>query len=143
MSNSLHSEALQHARLSCPSLSPGVSSKVCPLSQWCHLILCCTILYLPSIFLSIRVFSSKPAVHIKSPKYWSFSFSISPSAAEYSGWMNVQGWCSVALTYLISLQSKGLLWVFPATTVWKHQFFGSQPSLWSNSHICILLLEKP
>ena len=143
MSNSLHSEALQHARLPCPSLSPGVSSKVCPLSQWCHLIFCCTILYLSSIFPSIKVFSSKPALHIKSPKYWSFSFSISPSDAEYSGWMSIQGWCSVDLTGSISLQSKGVSRVFSGTTVWKHHLFGSQPYLWSNSHICILLLEKP
>ena len=112
-------------RLPCPSLSPGVSSKVCPLNQWCHLILCCTVLYLHSIFPSIRVFSNKPALRIKSPKYWSFNFSISSSDTEYSGWMNIQGWCSVALTGLMSLQSKGLLRVFSGTAVPKHQFFGS------------------
>ena len=55
--------------------------------------------------------------------------------------MNIQGWCPLGLTGWISLQSKGLWRVFSATTQ-KHQFFGTQPSLWSNSHICTWLLEK-
>ena len=87
-----------------------------------HLILCCPLL-LPSIFPNIRVFSNELASHIRWPKYWSFSFSISPSN-EYS-----------RLTGLISLHSKGLSSVFSSTTVLKHQFFHAQPSLWSNSHI--------
>ena len=77
---------LQHTRLPCPSLSPGVCSNSCPLSLWCHpthLILCCPLLLLPSIFPSIRVFSNESALRIKWPKYWSFNFSISPSS-EYS-----------------------------------------------------------
>ena len=57
--------------------------------------------------------------------------------------MNIQDWFSLGLTGLISLQSKGLSRVFSSTTVWKHQFFGVQPSLWSNSHIHTWLLEKP
>ena len=57
--------------------------------------------------------------------------------------MNIQGWFSWGLTDWISLQSKGLSRVFPSTTVWKHQVFSAQPSLWSNSHICTWLLEKP
>ena len=56
--------------------------------------------------------------------------------------MNVHGWFSLGLTALISLLSKGLSKVFSSTTIWKHQFFGAQPSLWSNSHICTRLLEK-
>ena len=67
--------------------------------------------------------------------YWSFSFSVSPSN-EYSGFP--LGW-----TGLICLQSKDLLRVFSSTTIWKHQFFGTQPSLWSNTHIHTWLLEKP
>ena len=55
---------------------------------------------------------------------------------------NIQGWFPLGLTGLISLQSKGLLRVFPSTTIQKHQFFGTQPSLWSNSHIRTWLLEK-
>ena len=78
---------MNSCRLPCPSLSPGVRSNSNPLSQWCHptiSILCRPFLLLPSIFPSIRVFSNELALHIKWPKYWSFSFSISPSN-EYSG----------------------------------------------------------
>ena len=57
--------------------------------------------------------------------------------------LNFHGWFSLRLTGLISVQYKGLLRVFSSTTIWKHQFFGAQPSLWSNSHICTWLLEKP
>ena len=70
---------------------------------------------------------SESVLHIRWPKYWSFSFNISPSN-EYSGLI------SFTLTGLISLQSKGLSRVFSNTTVQKHQFFGAQLSLWSNSH---------
>ena len=77
---------------------------------------------------SIRVFYNESALCIRWPKYWSFSFSISPSN-EYSGLI------SFGMTGLISLQSKGLSRVLSITTVQKHQFFGPQPSLWSNSHI--------
>ena len=85
-----------------------------------HLTLCCALLLRPPIFWSIRDFSNESALHIRWPKYWSFSFNISPSN-EHPG--------------LISLQSKGLSWVFSNTTVQKHQFFGAQLSLWSNSPI--------
>ena len=84
-----------------------------------HLILCCPLLLLPSIFPSIRVFSNESVLRIRWPKYWSFSFSISPSN-EYSGLISL-GW-----TGCISLQSKGLSRVFSNTTVQKHQFFGAQ-----------------
>ena len=93
-----------------------------------HLILCHPLFFLPSIFPSIRVFSNESALCIRWPKYWSFSFSISPPI-EYSGLIFL-GW-----TGWISLQSKGLSRVFSNTTVQKHQFFGTQLSLWSNSHI--------
>ena len=75
----LQPDGLQQARFPCPSLSPAVCSNSCPLSQWCHqhLILCCPLLLLPSIFPSIRVFSNESVLHIRWPKYWSFS--ISPS----------------------------------------------------------------
>ena len=77
---------LQHARPPCPSLTPGVYSNSCLLSLMPsnHLILCCPLLLLPSVFPSIRVFSNESALLIRWPKYWSFSFSISPST-EYSG----------------------------------------------------------
>ena len=89
---------------------------------------CHPILLLPSIFASIRDFSKELALCIKWPKYWSFSFSISPSN-EYSGLT------SFRLTGLISLLSKELSRVFSNTTVQMHQFFSTQLSLWSNSHI--------
>ena len=87
-----------------------------------HLIFCCPLLPPPSIFHSIRVFSNESALCIKWPKYWSFSFSISPSN-EYSGLISLE-W-----TDWISLQSKGLSRVFSNTTVQKHQFFSAQLSL--------------
>ena len=86
MFNSLWPHGLQHARLPCPSLSPGVSSNLCPLSQWCYL----TIAFSPSPFPAFNLsqhqifFPSESALHIRLPKYFSFSFSISPSN-EYSG----------------------------------------------------------
>ena len=100
-----------------------------------HFTLCHPLL-LPSIFPSITVFSSKLALCIGWPKYWRFSFNISTSN-EYSGWF------PLGLTVLISFLSRGLSRVFCSTTVRKHQFFGAQLSLWSNSHICTSLLEKP
>ena len=93
-----------------------------------HLTLCRLLLLLPSIFPSIRVFSKESVLRISWPKYWSFSFSISPSN-EYSGLI------SLGLTGLISLLSKGLSRVLSDTTVQKYQFFSAQPSLRSNSHI--------
>ena len=95
-----------------------------------RLILCHPLLLPPSIFPIINVFSSESTLHIRWPTYWSFSFSISLSN-EYSRLI------SLGLTGLISLQSKGLSRVFSNTTVRKHQFFVTQPSLWSSSHIHI------
>ena len=80
-----------------------------------HLILCRLLLLLPSIFPSIRVFSNESALRIRWPKYWKFSFNISPSN-EYSDWFHL-GW-----TGLISLQSKELSRVFSNTTVQKHHY---------------------
>ena len=85
-----------------------------------HLILCRPLLFLPPILPSIRVFSNESTLRMRWPKYWSFSFRISLSN-EYSG--------------LISLQSKGLSRVFSDTTVQEHQFFRTQLSSQSNSHI--------
>ena len=99
-----------------------------------HLILCRPLLLLPSIFPSITVFSNELALCFRWPKYRSFSFSIS-SSDENSTLMFFR-------IGLISLQFKGFSSLFSSTTVWKHQFFGVQPSLWSNSHIHTWLLEK-
>ena len=85
MSNSLWPYGLQHARLPRPSPSPGVCSNWCPSSQWCHPIISfsVTLFLLSSIFAIIKIFSNESALHIRWPKYWSFSFSNSPSS-EYS-----------------------------------------------------------
>ena len=101
-----------------------------------HLI-CHSLLFLPSIFPSMRVFSNESVLCTRWPKYWSFSCSISHSN-EYSGLV------SFRIDWLDLLAVQGtykslLFW----TTVQKHQFFGSQLSLWSNSHIHTWLLKKP
>ena len=70
---------LQHIRPPCPSPTPGVYPNSCPSSRWCHPIFCHPLLLPPSIFPSIRVFSNESVLCIRWPKYWSFSFSISPS----------------------------------------------------------------
>ena len=99
-------------------------------------ILCHPLLLLPSIFPSIRDFSNESVLCIRWPRYWSFSFSISPSN-EYSRLISFRmDWFDLLLT-------KGLSRVFFSTTVRKHQFFGSQPSLWPSSHICTWILENP
>ena len=129
MSNSLWSHGLQHTRLPCPSLSPGVCSNSSPLSWWCH----------PTISTSVTSFSSCPQLF---PASGSFPVSqlftsdgqnIGASASVLS--MNIQGWFPLCLTGLIYLQSKGFSRVFSNTTIWKHQFFGTQPFLWSNNHM--------
>ena len=80
------------------------------------------------------------------PMSWLFTSggqSITASGSALVLQMNIQGWFPLGLTGLISLQSKGLSRDFSSTTVWKHQFFGTGASLWSNLHICTWLLEKP
>ena len=91
-----------------------------------HLILCHPLILLPSIFPSIRVFSNESVLHIRWPKYCSFSFN--PSS-EYSGLI------SFRMDWLMSLLSKGLSRVFSSIRIRKHQFFSALPSLWSNSQI--------
>ena len=91
-----------------------------------HLILCCPLLP-PSIFPNIKVFSNESVLCIRWPRYWSFSFNISPSNEHPELVSFRMDW--------ISLQSRGLSRVFSNTTFQKYQFFGSQLSLWSNSHI--------
>ena len=87
VSDSLRPHELQHTRHPCPKPTPGVYSNSCPLSPVMpsnHLILCCPLLLLPSIFANIRIFSNESVLRIRWPRYWSFSFSISPSN-EYLG----------------------------------------------------------
>ena len=100
-----------------------------------HLILCRPPLLLPPIPPSIRVFSNESVLPMRWPKYWSFSFSISPSK-------EIQDWSPLECSGWISLQSKGLSRVFSNTTVQKHQFFSTQLSSQSNSHIHTWPQEK-
>ena len=129
---------LQHTKLPCPFLSPWVSSNSCPLSQWCH----------PAISSFVIPFSSHPQSFPPSGSFplsqhfASDGQSIGASASASVLPMNIQGWFPFRLTGLISLLFKGLSRVFSNTTVQKHQFFGTQPSLWSNFHIRTWLLEK-
>ena len=118
-------------------LSPRVSSNSCPLSRWCH----------PTISSSVVPFSSYPQSF---PASGSFPVSqLVPSGGQIIGTSvsllptNIRGWFPLGMIELISLQSKGLSMVFSNTTVRKHQQFSAQPSLWSNSHVCTWLLEKP
>ena len=100
-----------------------------------HLILCHPLLLLPSIFPSIRVFQMSQLLP------WSGqSIGVSASASVLP--MNIQEWFPLGWTGWISLQSKGFSRFFSNTTVQKHSFFGTQLSLWSNSHIHTWLLEK-
>ena len=101
-----------------------------------YLIICRPLILLLSIFPSIRVFSNESVLHIRWPKYWSFSFSIRPSN-EYSGLI------SFRMDWLDLLAVQGTLRVFSNMTAQKHQFFNAQPSLCSSSHIHTWLLEKP
>ena len=131
MSDSSRPHELQHARpplsISNSRSSPKLMSieLVMPSS---HLILCRPLFLLPLIPPTNRVFSNESTLHLRWPKYWSFSFSISPSK-EHPGLISLEwtGW--------ISLQSKGLSRVFSNITVQKHQFFSAQPSSQSNCHM--------
>ena len=130
MSDFLRPHGLQHARPPCPSPTPGIHFKLMSIESVMpssHLILCRPLLLLPPVPPSIRVFSSESTLCMRWPKYWSFSFSISPSK-EFPGLISFRwiGW--------ISLQSKGLSRAFSNTTLQKDQLFGTKPSLWSNSH---------
>ena len=118
VSKCLQPLGLHQTRLPCPSLSPRVCSNSCPFKSVMpsnHLIFYRPLLPLPSTFPSIRVFSSESAVCIRRPKYWSLSFSLSPSS-EYSGLISFK-------TDWFYLQ--GLPRVFSNTTVLKHQFFSA------------------
>ena len=131
VSDSLQPHGPQHTRPPCPSSTPGVHPNPCPLSWWCH----------PTISSSVIPFSS----YLQSfPESGSFPMSqfftigrqtIGVSASASVLPMNIQDWFPLRWTGWISMQSKGLSRIFSNTTVQKHQFFSSQFSLWSNSHI--------
>ena len=130
MSDSLRPHESQNARPPCPPQTPRYYSNLCLSSQWCH----------PAISSSVVPFSSCPqsfpaswsfpnelALRIRWPKYWSFSFNISPSSEH-------PGLISFRMDWLDLLAVQGLSRVFSNTTVQKHQFFCAQLSSQSNSH---------
>ena len=137
MSNSLQSQGLQQARLPCPSVSPGACENSSPLNQWGH----------PTISSSVVPFSSYLQSFLASGSFLISQLFASGGQSTGASVLasdlptNIQGWFPLGLTGLISLQSKGVSRVFSNTTVQKHQFFGAQSSLWSNSHIHTWLLE--
>ena len=139
VSDSLRPHESQHARPPCPSPTPGVHSDSRPSSQWCH----------PAVSSSGVPFSSCPH---SLPTSESFPMSQLLSWGGQSTGVTAlasfppkksQGWSPSEWTGWISLQSKGLSRVFSNTTLQKHQFFGTQPSSQSNSHIHTWPLEKP
>ena len=139
VSDSLPPHERQHARPPCPSPTPGVYTNSCPLSRLCH----------PAISSSVVPFSSCPQ---SLPASGSFQMSqlfasggqsIGVSASASVLPKNTQDWSPLEWTGWISLLSKGLSRVFSNTTVQNHQFFSTQPSSQSNSHILTWLLEKP
>ena len=126
---------LQHARPPCPSPTPRVYPTSCPLSRWCHSTISSSVIP----FSRLQSFPASGSFTM-SQFFASGGQSIGASASVLP--MNIQDLFTLGLTGLISLQSKGLSRVF-SNTVQKHQFFGTQLSAWSNSHIHTWLLEKP
>ena len=139
MSDSLQPHEPQHAGPPYPSPTPRVHPNPCPLSRWCH----------PTISSSVVPFFSCPQSFPASGSlqmsqlFTSGGQSIGVLASASVLPMNTQDWSPLGWTSCISLQSKGLSRVFSNTTVQKHQFFGTQSSSQSNSHIHTWPQEKP
>ena len=139
VSDSLLPRESQHTRPPCPSQTPGVHPDSCPSSQWCH----------PAISSSVIPFSSCPQSLPASESFpvsqlftWGGQSTGVSASASFPP-KKSQGWSPLEWTGWISLQCKGLSRVFSNTTVQKHQFFGTQPSSRSNSHIHTWPQEKP
>ena len=136
VSNSLPPHGLPYGRLPCPSPSPGACSNSHPLCQWCHQTISSSVIP----FSYLQSFPASGSF-LMSQLFPSGGQNYGPSASVLP--VNVQDWCPLELTGLISLQSKRLSRVFSNTTVQKLQFVETQPSLWSNSHIHTWLPETP
>ena len=137
MSDSLRPHGLQHTRPPCPSPIPGVYLNSCPLNQWCHPTISSSVVPFSSWLQSFPASGSFPMSQFFASGGQSIGVSVSVLP------VNIQDWFPLGLTGWISLQSKGLSRVFSNTTVQKHQFFGTQLSSQSNSHIHTWPLEKP
>ena len=125
VSDSLWSHGLQHARPPCPSPTPGVHPNLCPLSQWCHPIISSSVIPFSSCSQSFPESGSFPMSQLFT--WGGQSIGVSASTSVLS--MNTQDWSPLGWTGWISLQSKEPSRVFSNTTIQKHQFFTTQPSL--------------
>ena len=139
VSDSLQPHESQHARPPCPLLSPGVHSNSCPLSPWCHPAISSSVVPFSSYSQSLPASESFP---ISQLFVWDGQSTGVSALASFLP-KKSRGWSPSEWTGWISLQSKGLSRVFSSTTVQKHQFFGTQPSSQSNSHIHTSPQEKP
>ena len=139
LSDYLQPHELQHTRPLWPSPTPGVYPNSCPLSQWCHLTISCSVIPFSFCLQSFPTSGSFP----KSQLFTAGGQNIGLSASTSVFPLNTQEWSPLGWTAHISLQSKGPSRVFSSTTVQKHQFFGTQLSSQSNSHIHTWPLEKP
>ena len=139
VSNSLWPHESQHARPPCPSPSPGVHSNSRPSSRWCHPAISSSVVHFSFCPQSLPASESFPMSQLFT--WGGQSIGVSASASVLP--MNIQDWFTLGWTGWISLQSKGLSRVFSNTTVQKHQFFSTQLSSQSNSHIHTWPLEKP
>ena len=139
VSNSLRPHESQHARPPCPSQTLAVYSNSCPSSQWCHPAITSSVVPFSSCPQSLTALGSFPVSQLFTWGGQSIGVSASTSVLP----MNTQDLSPSGWTGWISLQSKGLSRVFPNTVVQKHQFFSTQLSSQSNSHIHTWPLEKP
>ena len=139
VSDSLWPHESQHARPPCPSPTPRVHSNSCPSSQWCHTAISSSVIPFSSCPQSLSASESFPMSQLFAWGGQSTGVSALASCLP----KNTQGWTPSEWTGWISLQSKGLSRVFSNTTVQKHQFFSTQPSSQSNSHIHTWPQEKP
>ena len=127
------------ARQASLSITPGVHPNPCPLSRWCHPTISSSVVPFSACTLSFPASGSFPMSQLFPSGGQSIGVSASASVLP----VNTQDWSPLGWTGWISFQSKGLSRVFSNTTVQKHQFFSTQPSVCSNSHICMWILEKP
>ena len=139
MSGPLQPHESQHARPPCPSPTPRVYSNSCPSSQWWHPTISSSVVPFSSCPQSLPVSGSFPLSQLFVWSGQSIGFSASASVLP----MNTQDWSPLGWPGWTSLQSKGLSRVFSNTTVQKHQFFSTQLSSQSSSHIHTWPLEKP
>ena len=139
VSNSLRPHELQHTRPPCPSPTPGVHSDSSPSSRWCHPAISSFVVPFASCLQSLPASESFPMSQLFT---WGGQSTGVSALASFLP-KNTQGLSPLEWTGWTSLQSKGLSRVFSNTIVQKHQFFGTQLSSQSNSHIHTWLLEKP